>query len=73
MTKRIIMTKLYLTTGNELDYEGYTSLNGYTMLRESIGYGIPWVLRDPNGEFVDSDNYRLFLADRYDFELEQNE
>lgn len=64
------MSILYETTGNEHDSTGYVSLNGYTMHREQRGFEEPWVLRDPNGEFVGKGAMRNIVARKHGFQLD---
>lgn len=65
------MNQLYMTH-DEDGYElgEYASFNGYTMAREQHLKGMPWVLRDPSGEWVDSDGFRSKLAHRNGFGLD---
>lgn len=71
------MPALYETTLYGLFHEEvYASLNGYTMRREHgapgwVGRGRigPWVLRDPNGDYVDHDDFRTRLCLTHGFYL----
>lgn len=66
------MTTLYLAKGNNIDSDGYASLNGYTMHREQE-YNGEWVLRDPNGDYVDKDLFRSLLAWTHGFTLTEKD
>lgn len=59
----------------EVDHNTYVNDEGWTLEREEGAspagnqFGRRWVLRDPDGEYVDHDQYRNDLAEEHDLIL----